>query len=70
MSTGPDDSEDTMREEYDFSEGVVGKYAERYKAGTNVVLLEPDVAKEFKSSEEVNRALRVYLRDKKQSGAA
>jgi len=66
----PDDPEDTMRDQYDFSEGVVGKYVEKFKAGTNVVLLEPDVAKEFSSSEEVNRALRVYIREKKQSGAA
>ena len=70
MSTAPEDPEDTMRDEYDFSEGVVGKYAEKFKAGTNVVLLEPDVAKEFSSPEEVNRALRVYIRNKKQSGAA
>jgi hypothetical protein len=70
MSMLPDDPEDTMRDQYDFSEGVVGKYAKKFKAGTNVVLLEPDVAKEFSSSEEVNRALRVYIREKKQSGAA
>jgi len=70
MSMIPDDPEDTMRDQYDFSEGVVGKYVEKFKAGTNVVLLEPDVAKEFSSSEEVNRALRVYIREKKQSGAA
>ena len=70
MSTDPDNPEDTMRDEYDFSEGEVGKYAARFKAGTNLILLEPDVAKEFESSQEVNRALRVYLRNKKQSGAA
>ena len=70
MSPDPDEPEDTMRDEYDFSEGEIGKYAERFKAGTNLVLLEPDVAKEFDSPQEVNRALRVYLRNKKQSGAA
>jgi len=70
MSALPDDPEDTMRDEYDFSDGVVGKYAEQFKAGSNVVVLEPDVAKEFESSLEVNRALRVYLQNKKRSGAA
>ena len=47
-----------MRPEYDFSKGVRGKYAERFAAGTNVVVLDHDVAKVFKSSESVNRALR------------
>lgn len=52
---------DEMRAEYDFSGGVRGKYAARYREGTNVVLLDPDVAKEFKTSEAVNRALRGLL---------
>jgi hypothetical protein len=39
-----------MRAEYDFSGGVRGKYAERYAAGTNVVLLDPEVAEAFPSS--------------------
>ncbi len=47
-----------MRKEYDFSKGVRGKYAKKYKEGTNVVLLEPDVAKVFKTSSSVNKALR------------
>lgn len=47
-----------MRGEYDFSKGVRGKYAARYAAGTNVVVLEPDIAELFPSSEAVNRALR------------
>jgi hypothetical protein len=47
-----------MREEYDFSGGVRGKYAERYAQGTNVVLLDPDVAEVFPDSASVNRALR------------
>ena len=46
------------RAEYDFSSGVRGKYAKRYAEGTNVVVLDPDVAEKFKTSEEVNRALR------------
>jgi hypothetical protein len=49
---------DEMRPEYDFSGGVRGKYAERYAQGTNVVLLDPDVAAVFSDSESVNRALR------------
>jgi hypothetical protein len=53
---GPD--EDTMRPEYDFSKGVRGKHAARYAAGTNVVVLEPDVAAEFRTAEEVNETLR------------
>jgi hypothetical protein len=51
-------SDDDMLPEYDFSRGVRGKYAKRYAAGTNVVLLAPDVAKVFKNSEAVNAALR------------
>ncbi len=47
-----------MREEYDFSEGVRGKYAKRYAKGSNVVILEPDVAKIFSTSRSVNDALR------------
>ncbi len=47
-----------MREEYDFSEGVRGKYAERFAQGSNVVVLDPDVANVFPDSESVNKALR------------
>jgi hypothetical protein len=47
-----------MLDEYDFSRGVVGKYAKQYAEGTNVVLLDPDVAKVFPDSETVNQALR------------
>jgi hypothetical protein len=50
-----------MRPEYDLRGGVRGKYYERYKQGTNVVLLEPDLAKVFRDSATVNTALRVYL---------
>ncbi len=45
-------------EGYDFSKGVRGKYARLYAKGTNVVVLDPDVAKVFPSSEAVNDALR------------
>jgi len=47
-----------MKKEYDFSKVVRGKYAAKYKAGTNIVLLDPDVAKIFKSPKLVNEALR------------
>ena len=50
--------EDTMRQEYDFSTGVRGKHHQAYRRGTNVVLLEPDVAEVFKDSAAVNAALR------------
>ena len=47
-----------LRAEYDFSRGVRGKYAGRFKQGTNLVKLEPDVAAVFPDSASVNRALR------------
>ena len=50
-----------MRDNYDFSKGSRGEYAKRYKEGTNVVLLEPDVAKAFPDSESVNRALKKLM---------
>jgi hypothetical protein len=50
-----------LREEYDFSRGVRGKYARRYAEGANVVLLEPDVAKAFPTAQAVNRSLRTLL---------
>jgi len=50
-----------MRDSYDFSAGVRGKYAELYAKGTNVVRLDPDVAAKLKSPDEINRILREYL---------
>ena len=52
---------DDMRPEYDFSDGVRGKHHQQYAAGTNVVFLDADIAKVFKDSESVNRALRLLL---------
>jgi len=52
---------DGMRTEYGFSGAVRGKYAARYRQGTNVVVLDPDVAKAFADSRAVNRALRALL---------
>jgi hypothetical protein len=54
-------TEDQMREEYDIRGGVRGKYYERYREGTNVVVLEPDVAAVFRDAESVNRALRMLI---------
>lgn len=47
-----------MLEEYDFSGGVRGKYADRFAPGSSVVILDPDVAEVFSDSVSVNRALR------------
>lgn len=49
---------DEMRSHYDFSDGVRGKYARRYAEGTNVVVLDPDVARLFPNREAVNETLR------------
>ena len=53
---------DTMRPEYDFSKAVRGVTAARYAQGTNVVLLDPDVAQLFPDSRAVNEALRTFAR--------
>jgi hypothetical protein len=47
-----------LQPEYDFSRGVRGKHARRVQHGTNLVLLEPDVAKAFLDSAAVNKSLR------------
>lgn len=49
---------DTLRAEYDFSAGVRGKHAAKYAEGTNVVVLDPDVARDFPTAEVVNETLR------------
>jgi hypothetical protein len=57
---------DELRPEYDLHEllkgGVRGKYVARYRAGTNLVLLDPDVAKAFPDEDAVNEALRLVIR--------
>jgi hypothetical protein len=53
-----DENEPEMLEEYDFSGGVRGKYANRFASGSNVVVLDPDVAQVFTDAESVNQALR------------
>ena len=50
-----------MLNEYDFSDGIVGKYAKQYADGTNIVVLDPDVAKVFPDSAAVNQALRSLI---------
>jgi hypothetical protein len=47
-----------IRQEYDFSGGVRGKYVRRYKEGTNVVVLDPDVVRMFPDAATVNSSLR------------
>ncbi|UZQ55060.1 hypothetical protein OOK60_02990 [Trichothermofontia sichuanensis B231] len=56
--------EDELRPEYDFSKmqgGVRGKYIDRYRTGTNLVLLDPDVAQAFPTDASVNEALRLLM---------
>jgi hypothetical protein len=61
--TRPSQSErDTMRPEYDFSKAVRGVTAARYAEGTNVILLDPDVARIFPDARAVNEALRTLAR--------
>ncbi len=50
-----------MLPEYDFSKGVRGKYFKAYTEGTNIVILEPEVMKEFPDSKSVNDALKLLL---------
>ena len=59
------DKNDELRPEYDLRQllkgGVRGKYAKRYHAGANLVLLDPDIRKAFRSEKAVNEALRLVL---------
>jgi hypothetical protein len=57
-------TDDEILPEYDFSQGIRGKYAKRYAEGTNLILLEPDLAAEFPDSKSVSRALRAYLKSR------
>jgi len=61
-----------MQREYDFSKDVRGKYTRRYARGSNVVVLEPDVAKVFRNAEAVNssrRSLADIIRRRKSPAA-
>ncbi|OLP20446.1 hypothetical protein BST81_00060 [Leptolyngbya sp. 'hensonii'] len=53
---------DDMCPEYDFSEGVRGKYYEAYQKSKNIVVLDPDVAAIFPDSAAVNEALRLLAK--------
>ena len=64
----PESEDDGMRDDYDFSGGERGKYAKMFREGSNVVVLDPDLADEFPDAKAVNAALRAYLANKK--GAA
>ena len=60
--------QDTLRAEYPedlIKSGVRGKYAKKYREGTNIVLIDPDLHEIFPDSEAVNRALREYLSTKR-----
>ena len=65
MRKRKDKMNDDLRPEYDLGQllktGVRGKYAKRYHAGTNLVLLDPDIRKAFRSEKAVNQALRLVL---------
>ncbi len=57
--------DDELRPEYDLSQlkgKVRGKYVQKYKEGTNLILLAPDVAEVFKDNESVNEALRLLMK--------
>jgi hypothetical protein len=65
MKKTKSEMDDDLRAEYDFSKmkgGVKGKYAKQYHEGTNIVVLEPDVAKAFPTDAAVNEALRLLMR--------
>ena len=56
--------EDELRSEYNFAQmrgGVRGKYIKRYRSGTNLVLLDPDIAQAFPNDAAVNEALRLLM---------
>lgn len=65
MKKRSDKISDELRPEYDLRQllkaGVRGKYAKRYHAGTNLILLDPDIRKAFRSERAVNEALRLVL---------
>ena len=65
--------DDEMRDHYDFTGGIRGKYARQYAEGTNVVVLDPDVARFFPNREAVNDTLRavsqiVQIQERRRGG--
>ena len=69
MKKRSDKMDDELRPEYDIRQllqgGARGKYAKRYRAGTNLVLLDPDIRKAFRNEKAVNEALRLVLQLRK-----
>jgi len=64
------DKHKEMRSDYSpdlIQSGIRGKYARRYRQGTNVVLIDPDLHEQFPDSESVNKALREYLEKRRGS---
>ncbi len=62
-----------MRDEYDFTGGVRGKYAKQYAEGTNIVVIDPEIAEFFPDSKSVNDALRMlaaFIKQKRREPAA
>lgn len=59
---------DEMLNEYDFSNGVRGKYAKAYKEGVNVIKLDKDISKFFPDAKSVNEALRTLIKLVKEDG--
>lgn len=55
------EKQNEMLEEYDFSNGVRGKYAQQYKEGVNIVKIDEDVSKVFPDTKSVNEALRTFI---------
>jgi len=58
--------EDTLRPEYPadlIKSGVRGKYVKRYREGTNIVVISPELHKLFPDSDSVNKALREYAKE-------
>ncbi len=66
MKKKPREDADELRPEYDLAGllrgGVQGKYAQSYREGTNLALLEPEIAHAFPDDDAVNEALRLVLR--------
>lgn len=69
--TGSDRDPDELLPEYDpelIRRGVRGNYVQRFREGTNIVVLEPDIAKAFPDSAAVNAALRAMLESERRTG--
>jgi hypothetical protein len=72
MSKNPEEVEknDDVREEYDFTHAIRGKYSHRFPQDVVMVTLAPDVAAAFPDAESVNEALRVLLKAAKKVAPA